>query len=273
MKMKLFVLCLAVGICSAIPIPCGAGEDQAVPAASDAVEVELFAAVRSGQLQVVIVPHNYALMTMRVKNTTRDVLKVSLPKSFAAIPATRWQAQQSLQQQGHVPSLGDGYVIDPNGSQGLAGSFAGPSASGAQSNASSKVVQSAGDKDAPLSWRLAAGEQMQIKLPCFCLEFGKPDPNRRDRYRMVELPDLNSRPVIQELLDRYSQGDLDQRIAQLAVWHIANGVPWETLAGVKFPRSTVRGGGSVSREELLAARQLAESLPSYDSQQPSLGNR
>jgi hypothetical protein len=272
MNTKLFVLCLAVGICCAIPGPCWAGEDQVTPAASQPLEVELFAAVKSGQLQVVTVPHNYSVMTMRVRNNTRQALKVSLPKAFAAIPTARWQTQQALQRQGRVPSLGDGYIIDPNGSQGLAGSLAGPWVYGAPFGAPGGVNKPAGDPDAPLWWTLAAGQQIQIQVPCFCIEFGKPDPNRRIPYQMVELRDLNNRPVIQELLDRFSRGGLDQRIAQLAAWHVANGVPWHMLAQIKLPRSNGRGGGSVSPQELLAARQLSESLPSY-YQQPSLGNR
>ena len=74
---------------------------------------------------------------------------------------------------------------------------------------------------------------MQIQVPCFCLEFGKPERRIRTGripYQMVELQDLNNRPAIQELLDRFSKGDLDQRIAQLAAWHVADGASWQTLA-------------------------------------------
>jgi hypothetical protein len=273
MKIRFFVLCLAVVACRAMSVPCEAGEDQAAPAASGGVEVELFAAVKSGQLQVAVVPHSYSLLTMRVRNNTRDALTVNLPPSFAAIPTARWQKQQSLQQMGRPPSLGDGYVLDPNGSQGLAGSFPGPRVNGPPAAAVGAVKMPESDKNMPLSWTLAAGQMIQIQLPCFCLEFGKPDPDRRTPYQVVELQDLNNRPVVQELLDRFSQGNLDQRITQLAVWHVANGVPWQMLAKVKLPRSNGRGGGNVSPQELLAARQLSESLPSYGQQQPSLGNR
>ena len=59
---------------------------------------------------------------------------------------------------GRPPSLGDGYVLDPNGSQGLAGSFAGPWASGAQPAQQGAVQPPADDTDVPLSWTLAAGQ-------------------------------------------------------------------------------------------------------------------
>jgi hypothetical protein len=103
------------------------------------------------------------------------------------------------------------------------------------------------------------------------LEYGKPDPHRRIPYQLVELQDLSNQPAVKELLQRFGQGGIDQRVAQLAAWHIASGVPWPMLAQVKFPRSAGRGASNVSPQELVAARQLCELLPSY-AQAPSLGN-
>ena len=57
MKLKLIVLGLIVGGCSALAVPCRAAEKPAGQQATGGVEVELFAAVKSGQLQVAVVPH------------------------------------------------------------------------------------------------------------------------------------------------------------------------------------------------------------------------
>ncbi len=129
-----------------------------------------------------------------------------------------------------------------------------------QTGDSGDVGARAGRTVATSAWTLRPGERMEIQLPCFCLEYDAPtSPNRRIAYTMVELQDLNNQPAIQELLDRFRQGDLDQRIVQLAAWHVC-GVPWETLAGVTFARSSLRNRGRVSAQELTAARQLLESL-------------
>lgn len=272
MKTKLFVSWSILGFCLATAGLCWSGEDKAQPAAGESLEVEFFAAIKSGQLQVAVLPHSFSVMTMRARNNTPQALKVSLPKSFAAIPTARWQAQQMLAQQGRSPSLGDGYIVDPNGSQGLAGSMYGPWMYAGAAGAVASPTAKAGDQNQPPMWLLAAGQQIQILLPCFCLEYGKPDPNRRIPYQMVELRDLNNLPAVQELLDRFGKEGLDQRVVQLAAWHVANGVPWQKLANIKFPRSVGRGGSSASPRELMAARQLSESLPSYGVQ-PSLGNR
>ncbi len=294
MKTKTFVAWLVIGFCLAGPRPCGSAEnktranappkaqggaqDQPQPAAGEPLEVEFFAAIKSGQLQVAVVPHSYSVMTLRARNNTPQPLKVALPSAFAAIPTARLVAQRSLAQLGHPPSLGDGYIIDPNGSQGLAGSMYGPwtqiGAAGASPAAASDAdpAAQAGGPDAPPIWLLAPGQVIQGPLPCFCLEFGKPDPNRRIPYQLVELRDLNNLPAVQELLDRFGKEGLDQRVVQLAAWHVANGVPWHVLAKIKYPRSTGRGGSNVSPQELMAAKQLSESLPSYGAS-PSLGDR
>jgi len=253
------------------------GKKASAPAV-DPVEVEFFAAAQSGQIKVHVVAPSYAQMTMRVQNTTETPLRVLLPETFAAVPSARRQVQQALQQNGMAPSLANNYGPYQGGSQGLGGSLAGPwaqdpSVTGQPTRQpiGQQNPPAADEEKKPLAWTLAPGQFIQLQIPCFCLEFGKPDPNRKIPYEMVQLQDLNSQPAVQELLKRFAQGDIDQRIAQLTAWHVASGTPWQMLAQLKLPRTNGRGG-PISQRELLAAKMLAESLPSY-GQQNSLGDR
>jgi hypothetical protein len=255
-----------------MPAWCQEDDKAADTAVVEPVEVELFAAAKSGQLKVAVVPQSYSSMTLRVRNNTPGPLRVLLPESLAAIPTSRWRTQQNLQQNGMPPSLANNYGPDQGGSQGLGASLAGPWAKGQPATGENTTDQPLDSAAAPRTWTLAARQMIQIQLPCFCLELGKPDPNRRIPYQLVELQDLNSQPAVQELLKRFGEGEIDQRVAQLAAWHVANGTAWQVLAQVKFPRANGRGGSGVSQRELLAAKQLAESLPSY-GQQPSLSDR
>ena len=252
------------------------------PPVVDPVEVEFFEAVQSGQIKVQVVAPNYSQMMLRVQNMAATPLRVLLPETIAAMPTARRQAQQAFQQNGMPPSLANNYGPYQGGSQCLGGSLAGPWAQdpavlaqrGAQKSGKKGESQdSQPESEAPqsLSWTLAPGQLIQLQIPCFCLEFGKPDPNRKIAYEMVQLQDLNDQPAVQELLKRFAQGDIDQRVAQLAAWHVANGTPWQILAQLKLPRANGRGG-PVSQRELIGAKTLAESLPSY-GQQRSLGDR
>ncbi len=254
------------------------GKKSPLPPVADPVEVKFFEAIESGQIKVLVVAPNYSQMMLRVQNTTGTPLRVLLPETIAAVPTARRQVQQTLQQNGMPASLGNNYGPYQGGSQGLGGSLAGPwsqdpSVSG-QRNAQKNGQQNPQpeeDEPKPLAWTLAPGQLIQLQIPCFCLEFGKPDPNRKILYEMVQLQDLNDQPAVQELIKRFAQGDIDQRVAQLAAWHVASGTPWPMLAQLKLPRTNGRGG-PVSQRELMAAKTLAESLPSY-GQQRSLGDR
>jgi hypothetical protein len=214
---------------------------------------------------VSVVPQNFSIMTLRVRNKTSDTLKVLLPETLAAIPTARRKAQEKLQQNGMPPSLAHNYPPAQGSSQGLGFSLAGPWADqkAAQAQESADAPDSDDEPTGPRVWTLAAGELMRLEVPCFCLEYGRPDPNRRIPYQLVALKDLNNQPAVEELLRRFGQGTVDQRVAQLAAWHVANGVSWQMLARMKFPRSAGRAAGVVTQEDLLSAQELCQRLPSY----------
>ncbi len=236
-----------------------------------ATQVEFFAALRAGQMEVRVVPSSYASLTMRIRNLTKTPLQVELPPTFAAVPTARVQAQQTLRQQGYNASLGGNYGQIGN-SQGLGGSLAGPwwggSLAGPQSAADQGPLLAEQQQERPrgVHLLLAPGRFAQAEIPCFCLEFGRPDPHKRIPYLVCPLEDLNDRPAVAELLARFGQPGINQYVTQLAAWHVASGTPWQMLAQVQFPRTGQGRGHKVTPAELMAARQLAQSLPSYGQQ-------
>jgi hypothetical protein len=270
MSVRCLIASLVIAGCCPWLAWCDDG-DQAATSPAPPKEVELFAAIESGEIQVAVVPQNFSLMLLRVRNKTSETLKVQLPETLAAIPTARRKAQQQLQQQGMPPNLAHNYPPAQGSSQGLGFSLAGPWAEQKNASGQESAIAGAGN-DRPKgsrAWTLAPGELMQVQVPCFCLEYGRPDPNRRIPYELVELKNLNSQPAVEELLRRFGQGMVDQRVAQLAAWHVANGVSWPMLARMKFPRSAGRAAGVVTQEDLLSAQELCQRLPSYD-QVPSL---
>lgn len=239
------------------------GQQPSAAPQQEWVEVDLFDAIDAGQLRTNVVADGYTQMTLTVRNETPQTLRVTLPEVFAALPTARRQMQQTMQRQGVPDSLAFQYAQNQGGSQGLGGSLGdpwlwqSPNAAGAQGG--SEQGPAAPDR----FWVIPPRQPVQFRLPCFCLEYGKPDPNRRIPYELARLTELNGHPAVRELLDRFGKGGCDQRVAQLAVWHVANGVPWPVLARIELARSGGRGTRKVAPVELVAAKQLAESLPSY----------
>lgn len=271
-SMLLASLLLAWSWCCPWSLRCDAGGPTDAPSGQPR-EVEFFAALDSGEIQAMVVPQSFSLLTLRVQNQTPNALTVRLPDSLAALPAARRRAQEQLLQHGLPPSLAHSYPSPQGSSQGLGFSLAGPWADQRAGTpaASTAIPRGHQDTQTPRTWSLAPGEMVQLQVPCFCLEYGRPDPSRHIPYQLVPLQDLNRQPAVAELLQRFGQGSVDQRVAQLAAWHLASGVPWPMLARVKLPQSVGRAAGAVTRSELWAAQQLCGTLPAY-GESPSLGS-
>ncbi|MGM0490611.1 MAG: hypothetical protein ACQESR_28120 [Planctomycetota bacterium] len=228
--------------------------DQSVKTAPAAVE--FFAAMQRGMIDVRVVAHNYSSLAIKVRNATRKPLRVELPATFAAVPARRVQARQALRMRGMQASLSDGYVQQQANSQGLGGSLGGPwwNRAVARNDQGQNVK-----KDTPRDSQgltLAAGRFAQARIPCFCLEYGNPDPNSGIRYVIRPLEELNEHAGVAKLLAEFGQQEMNQYAAQLAAWHMANDVPWKALTKFRFPRTGDRPGHRVTQAELVAARKL-----------------
>ncbi len=216
------------------------------PTTASPTEVELFDAIRNGRIAVRVVPTSYFMVTMTVQNRTRQPLKVKTPEVFAAVATRRLRAWQTASRRGR--SQND-YApqYDPGGTQSLGGSFYyGDASPGAQSESQPKRK--------PAEFTLLPAGRVTVKIPTFCMEFGLPDPNPRIAYTLVPLEVVTRNRAIKKVLTEFGQGKHHQAVAQLAMWHVANGTPWEKLAQVQWPGNF----GRVTPIQLRAARLLAE---------------
>lgn len=211
------------------------------------LEVEFFSAVQQGKIDVRVAPNSYSSLRLGVANATRSPLRVKLPTTFAAVPVARVRAMQSLRMRG-VPASLSGNFGQYGNTQGLGGSLAGPWWGNSVAD----------DGQAYLS--LAPGQFVQAQLPCFCLEYGRPDPEERIPYVLCPLTDLNARPALAGLLRQFASRGINQSVVQLAVWHIATDVPWQELSKVRFPWTETSRSHRVTPMELAASRRLAATL-------------
>ena len=72
------------------------------------------------------------------------------------------------------------------------------------------------------------------KSPCVCLEHGKPEPRSTVTYEIRPLETFTEKPGVYELLQAMGYGQVDQRVAQAAVWNLNNGMSWATLAAKRI---------------------------------------
>jgi hypothetical protein len=70
----------------------------------------------------------------------------------------------------------------------------------------------------------------KIKLPCVCLEHGKPDPTPRMKYDIVPLESFTKDPKVAEICKMLGYREVPQNAAQAAAWHLTDGMSWQQLA-------------------------------------------
>lgn len=225
---------------------CGVGakaHGEAAPA-SDSGEVELFAAIERGDVDVKLIPRDSKKVTIQVANKTDKPLNVRLPAAFGAAPVLAQQLQPGglFGGGGGQAAQGLGIQGGGGGNNGLLGGL----------------------------MNIPPGKIVKAKLPAVCLEHGKPEPGPRMPYRIARLEEVNGDAGVRTLLTNYSFDRSNQRVAQLAAWHLANGKSWKELDGLTFTHINRQVTRQFSREEVLAAKKVVDLLPkSPDTDSPS----
>lgn len=118
-----------------------------------------------------------------------------------------------------------------------------------------------------------AGKQRVFRFATVCLEHGKPEPSPRVPYKLVVLESFSQDPRLPVVMAALAAGQVSQKAAQAAAWHLANGLSWERLAAEMIDHA-----GGVPDEpffapaDLVAARGLvaeAERLTAAAKPRPS----
>ncbi len=179
------------------------------------VVVGLFEAVEAGQIEVRLIPRDAASGQLIVANKTRQPLTVKLPEAFAGVPVLA-QGAVGL---GGGPGNGENGG-NANANQGFGGGFGG----GGLGGGGQWGGGGGGVFNVPL------GRAVKLKTVGVCLEHGKVDPNPRVAYALRPIESFTQDAAVIALVEMLGRGEIDQRAAQAAAWHLANGLSWQTLA-------------------------------------------
>jgi hypothetical protein len=192
------------------------------PAPAEAVNTQplgLFEAIEVGRVEAKLIPKDAASGTVILKNLTGQPLSIKLPAAFAGVPVV---AQAGAGLAGGNGLAGGGGVGGGNSNQGFGGGFGGYG--GGQFGGGGGFFS------------VPAGRPVKLKTVGVCLEHGKADPNPRVPYELRPIESFTQDAAVIALVEMLARGQIDQRAAQAAAWHLANGLSWEALAakiGVK----------------------------------------
>jgi hypothetical protein len=189
--------------------------------------VDMFQAVEAGEIDVKLIPSNDKEANVIITNKTKRPLTVRLPEAFAGVPVL---AQQIGQFGGGAVGAGnnDNDNNNNNQNQSLGGGFGGGGLGGG--------LGGLGGGGFGGAFNIAPEKVGKLKVACVCLEHGKKDPNPRVPYTMKPIDEFTKDVKVQVVLKLLASGKINQRIAQAAAWHFANGMTWQQLAAKKIDR-------------------------------------
>jgi hypothetical protein len=199
--------------------------------------VDLFAARDAAQIDAKLIPHDSKAGTVVITNRTKGPLTIKLPAAFAGVPILAQVGRRG----GGVGGGNIGGGVG-GGSQGLGGGFGGGGGLGGGG-----IGGGVGGV-----FNIGPERVVKLKVVAVCLEHGKPEPNPHLAYELAPLGSFTSDAEVIELVEMLGRGELDQRAAQAAAWHLANGLSWDQLAskvGVKHLNGTTEPYFSASELE------------------------
>jgi hypothetical protein len=199
-----------------------------VKASEPTATVEMFAGMKSGDIEVKFIAMDATRGNVMIENKTKKPLTVKLPKAFAAVPV--------LAQRGNAGGLGGGGGIGGQGgmggNQGMGGGMGGMGGMMGGMGGGGMGMGGMGGMGGFMN--IPAEKTTKFKVPLVCLEHGKKDPRASVPYEIRPIESFTQNSSVQQLCAMLGEGKLDQRVAQVAAWNLANGLSFEELAAKRL---------------------------------------
>jgi len=221
----------------------------------DHQSVEMFQAIKQGQIEVKLIPKDSTQCRVIVKNKTDKPLNVELPQAFAGVPVlAQGMGAMGGGAMGGVGGGRGGGLGGSSGSQGFGGGM-GMGGMGMGGMGMGGMGGGMGGMGGGM-FNIPPEKVAKFKLPTVCLEHGKRDPKPTMKYEIKPIEAFTDKAEVQELCRMLGAGQLNQRAAQVAAWHLSNDMSWQELAGkqVRFANGTARP--YFSRQEIQAGMQI-----------------
>ncbi len=254
-NLRIGLYCLA-GLAAACVLPAVilAADHAAKAPAKTAEAVEMFAGIAGGQIEVKLVPKDATECNVLIKNKTDKPLSVKLPDAFAGVPVLAQAGAGNVGGGGgNNSSINQGF----GGGMGMGGMGMGGMGMG-------------GGMGGGGFFNVAPEKVGQFKVPIVCLEHGKRDPRPAVPYEIKPLDSFTTKAGVREVLQALGTGAVNQRVAQVAAWHLNNGMSFQELASKVLRFADGSSRPYFSPDELKAGMQavaLAEKVAKERAEQ------
>lgn len=244
-----------------------AGSDRPLkhsPYDPHAATVKLFEGLKCGAISVKVVPNGAKGGSLFLTNQTQEPLTVQMPQSFVGVPVKAqfgtFGAGQGTSQFGQNSGIGNGAGNNMGaaaGTQAIGGST-GSNLSGATGTG---INGSSSSNPFPQGFfSIPADKTLRVPYTSVCLNHGLNEPTSRAHMELMAVEDYTSDPVLQALINQIGSGEQHVRTLQAAVWHVANGISWQELAGKGTSPIRVPGDNYFSTAQMQAAQAIVNEI-------------
>lgn len=205
-----------VAVLSVVAVSLSAsGADKAARAAK---RVELFEAIKAGDIAVKLIPKDAKEANVLIENKAKQPLEIKLPEAFAGVPVLA-----------QVGGFGGGGFGGGNVGGGLGGGGGGGQ-NQAMGGGMGGMGGGGGMGGMGGMFNVAPDKVGKFKVATVCLEHGKADPNPRVAYEIRPIESFTQDHRVAEVCRMLGRGEVPQNAAQAAAWHFTDGLSWEQLA-------------------------------------------
>jgi len=218
--------------------------------AAASAPIDVLDAESRGLVTVRYIPNDSRSAQIIVGNLSGRPLSLRMPPAFAGVPVL-------AQMGGGGGGFGGGGMGGMGGGQMTGGGGGGLNNQGMNGMGGGGGMGGMGGMGGGGAFAIPAEKTRVLKVTTVCLEHGKPEPSSRMPYRLAAIESVSTDPALTLVLEALGRGEISQKIAQAAAWHLANGLGWDRLAAEKIDHAGgVPDEPYFSAGELMAARQV-----------------
>ena len=211
--------------------------------------VEVFSGIEKGQIEVRLIPRDSTKANLMIRNKTDKPLNVVLPHAFAGVPVLA-QIPNGL--------IGNNRIGNDRRAPQMLGVGPGGNNPWGPGQRNLGIPNPGGPNLPPgFLFNVAPEKVGKLKLTGVCLEHGKPNPRPKFKYQIKPIRSVTDKSGVAELCEMLGRGEIGQRVAQLAAWHLNNDLSWQRLANMRTS-SRVASRPIYTSQELLAGKKAAE---------------
>ena len=238
-----------MGLGSALVLAFGMVAAAADAPVNKAQAVDLFDAIKKGDVEVKLIPFDATQCNVIFKNNTKQPILLKLPDAFAGRPVNGAAVKPAAEEE-VAPAAGPRAIrgkkplslMLPEGFAGMPvlgqiGGVNGGNNGGNNGGGNQAFGGGMGGMGGMGGGGFGGGfmnvgpeKTMKVKLTTVCLQHGKADPNPRVPYEIVPISAVTDKKDVHEMCKMLGKGEIDQNTAQAAAWHMMDGLSWNTLA-------------------------------------------